>query len=127
MIDSASSDIVQHVSLQQHDDQMLQLLHFRDGKVLVLSENTLAFYKDENAINHDLGTGLIAMTHLDNDNQLSTDDNNNSGWVREYKAGFIGLHDNKALLITPLAIQLFNNKQDALYNRNEIARLDIPA
>ena len=104
----------------------MQLLHFRDGKILVLSEDTVAFYKDESSMSDALGTGLIAMAALDKQHHLQAMDDS-GGWVKEYKAGFVGLHDDKAILITPLAIQLFAHRKDALYNRNEIARLDIPA
>ncbi|NRB39094.1 MAG: hypothetical protein HRU20_11605 [Pseudomonadales bacterium] len=124
MVESTDSDIIQSLSLHQHGDKPLQLLHFRDGKVLVLSQDTLAFYKDEKSIDDALGGGLIAMVALKPEHHLSATP---EGWVNTFKAGFVGLDDDKALLITPLAIQLFAHKQDALYNRNEIARLDIPA
>jgi hypothetical protein len=35
------------------------------------------------------------------------------------------LMDDKAILITPNDIQLFANKQDALYNRQELGRLEL--
>lgn len=124
-IDSSSSDIIQKRELRHADDGSTKdCLHFRDGKVLVISHNAVAFYQSATAIDDELGNGLIALAKLADADCFES---NSQGWVKTFKAGFVGLNDERALLITPLAIQLFNHKQDALYNRNEVARLDIPA
>lgn len=97
-----------------------QLLTFRNGFVLVLREDCMALYKDETSITDPLGNGLKAMAELEGPDQLKAVD---SGLVTMFSAGFIGLSDDKAILITPNDIQLFHNKADALHNRNEITRL----
>ncbi len=97
-----------------------QLLTFRNGFVLVLREDCMALYKDEASITDPLGNGLKAMTELEGPDQLKAAD---TGMVSLFSAGFIGLSDEKAILITPNDIQLFSNKADALHNRNEITRL----
>ena len=124
MTDSDSSNIIQQTTLLTLQGKTAQCLHFRDDKILVLTENALAFYQNKAAINNELGTGLIAMAELSTEHHFTP---SSQGWVHEYKAGYVGLNDDRAILITPLAIQLFPNKTDALYNRHEIARLDIPA
>lgn len=124
MSDSNSSDIIQQLSIEEKGGINMQLLHFRDGKVLVLSQTALAFYQHKDAVFDELGGGFIAMQQLPESQQLAA---STQGWVSHYKAGFVGLKDDKAILITPLAIQLFACKEDALYNRNEIIKLDIPA
>ncbi len=95
-----------------------QQLTFRNGNVLVLSESVMAFYKSAAAIDDPLGNGLLDMVDLPE--ALSA---NEQGFVVSYRAGFVGLADDKALLITPNDIQLFPNKECALRNQQEIARL----
>lgn len=125
MTDSSSSDIVQDTQLRVLANGVnIEQINFRDGKVLLLSSDSLAFYQSQEAIDDALGNGLIALVELPATQHLPP---SNTGWVESYKAGFIGLNDQRVILITPMAIQFFTNKLDALYNRDEICRLDIPA
>ncbi len=119
-----SSDLIDRLSLSERLQHPLQLVHFRDGKVLALSAHTLAFYKNADAIQDDLGMGLLAVADIPERHALPL---SNDGWVEHYKAGFISLRGGLAILITPLAIQLFPNPNDALHNRNLICQLDIEA
>jgi len=45
--------------------------------------------------------------------------------VLEHRAGYVGLAGGFVLLITLNDVQLFGSKEDALRNRNEIARLSL--
>jgi hypothetical protein len=122
MIIENNSDII--TSQQQGtlaDGGYYEYLSLRDGKVIALTANTIALYKSSDAIGDPLGNGLLASSSFAN-YPLAT---NSKPWVSHYRAGFIGLSDDKAILITPMAIQLFQNNQDALNNRNEICRLDL--
>ena len=118
MILEGDSDIIQQC--QWHGDKGLQYLTFRNGSVLVISENALAFYKNEAAIYDPLGNGLLEMAELAEPLVFG-----DQGFVTEYRAGFVGLANEMAILITPNDIQLFPNKESALRNQNEIARLKL--
>jgi hypothetical protein len=123
MLLEGSSDIIvrcEYIAEGAHTGT--QWLTFRNGFVLVLAEDLMALYKDAASIGDPLGNGLKAMVEL-KDRSLLVRGNN--GLVSSYSAGFVGLMDDKAILITPNDIQLFKNKQDALYNRQELGRLEL--
>lgn len=119
MVIEGNSDIILSCEFKPHTEQGdSQWLVFRNGMVLVLGEGFMALYKDANSTTDPLGNGLTGMVDLD-----VTLAKAESGFVERYAAGFVGLVDEKAILITPNDIQLFHNSQDALRNQNEIARL----
>lgn len=118
MILQGDSDIIQRCEWLP-DSQMQQLL-FRNGSVLVISSEALAYYKSIEAISDPLGNGLVELVELSSPVHPSE-----NGFVLEYRAGFVGLTDDFVLLITPNDIQLFADKNDALRNQNEIARLQL--
>ncbi len=70
----------------------------------------------------ELGNGLMELVDLIEGNCLELSE---QGFVSEYRAGFVGLKDDKVILITPNDIQLFASKADALRNQNELARLQL--
>ena len=118
MVIEGNSDIIKHCEFKA--ELNCQWLVFRNDMVLVVAEDFMALYKNEASINDALGNGLNAMVDLPQKIQGNT-----AGFVENYAAGFVGLVDDKAILITPNDIQLFENKADALHNRNEIARLKL--
>ncbi len=123
MILSGSSDIIvkcEYFESGRHAHT--QWLSFANDLILVLNETFFALYKNEQAINDELGNGLVALADLPKNALLKTDKH---GFVTEYRAGFVGLQDDKVILITPNDIQLFANKADALRNQNEIVRLKL--
>ena len=123
MILENSSDIIEsHKTISLQDGASADLLTLFNGKCIVLCQNALAVYKDEASVLDPLGNGLIDHTAIPGDAELTTA---TETYVTEYKAGYIGLADNKALLITPNHIQLFPDKTAALYNKDEICRLDL--
>ena len=99
-----------------------QWLTFRNGFVLVIHQSFMALYKDVQSINDPLGNGLKVMVDIPQEHTLQRTED---GFVQEFSAGFVGLADEKAILITPNDIQLFVHKLDALHNRNEIVRLQL--
>jgi len=123
MILSGSSDIIQKCEFMESGKQAgCQRLTFANKLVLVVSETFLALYKNEACIDDELGNGLNALVDLTGADQLQRTD---KGLVQEFRAGYVGLMDEKVILITPNDIQLFHNKQDALGNKNEITRLKL--
>lgn len=123
MILSGSSDIV--VTCEFFEEGMhkgCQWLTFANGLVLVINAKFLALYKDAGSIGDELGNGLNMLVDLPEESHLQLTE---QGLVSEFRAGFVGLTDEKVILITPNDIQLFRNKQDALNNRDEITRLKL--
>ncbi len=123
MILSGSSDIVVKCEYYpQGKHAGTQWLSFANGLVLVLSETFLALYKNADAIGDELGNGLQGLVDLSGESCL---EKSAQGFVSEFKAGFVGLGDDKVILITPNDIQLFANKMSALRNQDELARLKL--
>ena len=123
MILSGSSDIVVKCEyFEEGAHQGCQWLTFANGLVLVINTAFLALYKNESSIGDELGNGLNVLVDLPTESQLQL---TKQGLVSEFRAGFVGLMDEKVILITPNDIQLFRNKQDALNNRDEITRLKL--
>lgn len=123
ILESSSSDIIQSVQSQTlANQQRVEVISLKNGNAIVLSSNALAYYKSVEAIKDPLGNGLLALAELAPEQQLSTDADQ---WITEYKSGYVGMIEDKVLLLTPVAIQLFAHKADALRNNNEIARLDL--
>jgi hypothetical protein len=123
MLLEGSSDIIlkcEYMTSGAH--QGSQWLTFRNGFVMVLTTDCMALYRDEVSITDPLGNGLKALADLKEGDQLLAAEN---GLISSFSAGFVGLNDEKAILITPNDIQLFANKTDALYNRDELARLEL--
>lgn len=118
MILEGDSDII--ATCEWLPDSQIQHLVFRNGSVLAISHDALAYYKSIEAISDPLGNGLLEMAELTDCLEAS-----DQGFVEEYRAGFVGLTQNKVLLITPNDIQLFGSKEDALRNQNEITRLKL--
>jgi len=120
---SGSSDIIVKCEyFEEGKHQGCQWLTFANGLVLVINTGFLALYKNESSIGDELGNGLNVLVDLLNESQLKITD---QGLVSEFKAGFVGLMDDKVILITPNDIQLFRNKKDALNNKDEITRLKL--
>lgn len=116
-----SSDIIESVHPEPlANGTPAERLQLRGGPVLVLTEQAIALYRDAQSPDDPLGNGLLALTELTGKDCLTMA---GAGFVKEHRAGYIGLHDGKALLITPVAVQLFANREDALRNQNECARV----
>lgn len=123
ILESSKSDIIKSVQRQTlGNQQQVEVILLRNGNAIVLSANALAYYKSEQSIQDPLGNGLLALAELAPKDNLPADA---PQWITEYRAGFVGLIEDKVVLITPVAIQLFAHKADALRNNNEIARLDL--
>lgn len=117
------SDLVTNsVTFTLSNGEPAEQLWLRGGSILVISATALALYKDEAAVSDPLGNGLIALTDLTGISPLTHRDGH---FMTEHRAGYIGLHGERMLLITPVAIQLFDDRLDALQNRNERARLPL--
>lgn len=116
-----TSDIIESVEATPlANGTPAERLLLRGGPVLVLTAEAMALYRDATGPDDPLGNKLIALAELAPEHRLALGDGH---FIREHRAGYIGLMDDKAILITPAAVQLFANKDDALRNQNELARL----
>lgn len=121
IIENSSDIILEHKACEFSNQERYEALLLRDGKAIVISNKHLALYKSIDSVNDPLGNGLLQICDL----PTNTLEQCPLPWVNHFRAGFISLSDDKALLITPLAIQFFATKNDALHNQNEICKLSL--
>ena len=122
MLFYGTSDIVTELeSRPLNNGELAERVHLKGGPVLVLSQRALALYKDAASPDDPLGNGLLALVELDEAHQLAPA---GERFVTEHRAGYIGLADGQALLVTPAAIVLYANRDDALRNQNARAKLN---
>ncbi len=120
MLLEGSSDIVANVERREIKSQMMELVFLNDQKVLAIAKDSLALYKDVDAISDPLGNGLICMANLE-----EIEFNMDEPVVLTHRSGFIGLVQDKVLLILPNAIKLFHNKEDALQGQKVVCSLEL--
>lgn len=87
---------------------------------LVLASDSLSLYRTAAQAGDPLGNGLIASVALPVSLPLQS-----GRFLQEHRAGYVGLSGGYVLLITLNDTQLFASKEDALRNRNELARLSL--
>jgi hypothetical protein len=122
---SGTSDIIDQVfTLDLADNKRVQVLEFRDGKALILAATAIGLYTSLASFNDPLTDGSLGYAELDDSQQLQWIDDS---IVEEYKSGYVGLKDQRVILITPNAIQLFPGKKQALHNQDCISRIPLPA
>ncbi len=126
MLLSDNSDLViRHLPAWQTTPLLIDLIHLKGGRVLALAPNSMSLYKDEDSLRDPLSNGLISSTDWPLAQQLHSVKSEVGGLVKSFKAGVIHLSDNKTILITPVAIQLFLSPKDALTNHNAIAHITL--
>ena len=126
MLLSDNSDLVtRHIPAWQTTPMHIDLIHLKGGRVLALAANSMSLYKDESSLNDPLSNGLISSTDWPEAQQLKTINSQTGGLVQSFKAGVIHLAEEKTILITPIAIQLFTSPKDALTNHNAIAHITL--
>ncbi len=120
LIENTSDLIVRTEQRQLPSGVPVDLAGLQNGTVLAIGADALALYRSFEAVGDALGNGLIASVTLPR--TLAAE---NGGFVLEHRAGYVGLAGGFVLLITLNDVQLFSSKEDALRNRNEIARLSL--
>lgn len=120
LIENTSDLIVRLEQRQLPSGINVDLAALQNGTVLAISADALALYRSFDAVGDALGNGLIASVTLPH-----TFPAENDRLVLEHRAGYVGLAGGFVLLITLNDVQLFGSKEDALRNRNEIARLSL--
>ena len=120
LIENTSDLIVRLEQRQLPSGINVDLAALQNGTVLAISADALALYRSFDAVGDALGNGLIASVTLPH-----TLPAENDRLVLEHRAGYVGLTGGFVLLITLNDVQLFGSKEDALRNRNEMARLSL--
>lgn len=122
MLFYGTSDIVTELECRPlSNGDLAERVHLKGGPVLVLSQRALALYKDAASPDDPLGNGLLSLVELDEAHQLAP---TGEHFVSEHRAGYIRLADGQTLLVTPAAIVLYANREEALRNQNPRARLN---
>jgi hypothetical protein len=120
---SDTSDIIKSVSIFQMDNsEKFQVLEFHDEKVLILAKNAMALHKTKASFENPLSDGCLGYVDLIPEHHLNWE---NGSIVEEYKSGYICLKDHRVILITPNAIQLFPGNQEALRNKQCLAKIEL--
>lgn len=122
MINPYSSDVVASQQLVTlNSGEPAQALILVNNNVLVISADGLALFKDLASITDPLASGLLDSMILPNGLQL---EQQQGQFVMHYQAGFVALHNDYSILLTPNNVRLYANKQDALSNKNQIDQLE---
>ncbi|MCD8522211.1 MAG: hypothetical protein LRY66_15175 [Saccharospirillaceae bacterium] len=121
MLIENTSDLITRLEQRQlPSGVMVDLAGLQNGTVLAISTDALALYRSFGAVGDALGNGLVASVALPLGLVMES-----GRFVLEHRAGYVGLAGGFVLLITLNDVQLFGSKDDALRNRNEIARLSL--
>ena len=116
--------IIAHTSCERLRGEPAQLLHLHNGYVIVLTPRAIACYSNRAALDDPLGNGLLSFAELDGNSLLEFEQ---ESCVTTHSAGYVGLLDGKALLITPFKIRLYPTNQDGLRGLNCLAELELPS
>lgn len=92
------------------------LLHFHRGQVLRILSDSVALYRDRASVDDPLGNGVVGHELIPA--PLRPRFEVESGFVREQRAGFVGLHGGAVLFIRPDGIALYDDAGNALRNRD---------
>ena len=116
--------IIAHTSCERLRGEPAQLLHLHNGYVIVLTPRAIGCYSSRAALDDPLGNGLLSFAELDENSLLVFEQ---EGCITTHSAGYVGLRDGKALLITPFKIRLYPNNHDGLRGLNCLAELELPS
>jgi len=118
---SGTSDIIKgFTSFQLENTERVQVLDFRDGRILILAKQAIALHKSRVSFEDPLADSCLGYAELGPEHHLNWI---HDSIIEEYKSGYVGLRDQRVILITPNAIQLFPGKKEALHNQQRIAQI----
>ena len=120
MINVYSSDLILKVDHVVVANVPVSVATLMNGTALVVAKNSLSLYRNASQVGDALGNGLVNSVTL----PIELTELNHQ-FIAEHRAGYVGLNGGYVLLITLNDVQLFPSKEDALHNRNEIARLSL--
>ena len=95
---------------------LVDLLHFHQGQVLLLSREAVGLYRDEAALADPLGNGVLGYQAIPDNLQPEADAAGSV--VAEQRAGCVRLHSGAVLFIRPDGVALYDDGTSALSNMN---------
>ena len=121
MLIENTSDLIRQVEHRVlPSGAVVDVANLINGTFLVIAADSLSLYRTAAQVGDPLGNGLIASVALPVSLPLQ-----NGRFLQEHRAGYVGLSGGYVLLITLNDAQVFVSKEDALRNRNELARLSL--
>lgn len=93
----------------------VNLLHFHQGMVLMVSATAVGLYRDAKALEDPLGNGALGYEAIPE--SLQSVWQPELGYVADQRAGFVGLQSGAVLFIRPDGIALYDDGAAALRNR----------
>ena len=94
----------------------VDLLHFHQGQVLLISTEAVGVYRNEAALVDPLGNGVLGYQSLPD--SIRPEPNANGSVVEDQRAGCVRLASGAVLFIRPDGVALYNNGEDALRNQS---------
>lgn len=126
MLIESTSDLIADLTVRQMPSGIwVQEAALVNGNALVIAADTLALYRRPGSCTDLLGNGFIRSIAIPESSQLQAAENQPGQYIAEHRAGYVGLHDGRVLLITLNDVQMFADKLSALQNKNEIVRLSL--
>lgn len=95
---------------------VVDLLHFHNGMVLMVSQEAVGLYRDRAAVSDPLGNGALGYQPIPAD--LQDPPGASDGHVHEVASGFVGLRSGAVLFIRPDGVALYPDNHSALHNQS---------
>lgn len=126
MLIESTSDLISALQEQQlPSGDWVHEASLMNGNALVVAADTLALFRRPGSCSDSLGNGFIRSVAIPAEFHLTPQAGSRACFICEHKAGYVGLTDERVLLITLNDVQLFPSKLSALKNQGEIVRLSL--
>ncbi len=126
MLIESTSDLISELQERQLPSGVwVHEASLMNGSALVIAQDTLALFRRPGSCGDSLGNGFIRSVSIPEEFCLTPISGSRGSYVCEHKAGYVGLTEDRVLLITLNDVQLFPDKLAALKNQGEIVRLSL--
>ncbi len=111
------AELIQEVKSGVIQGEEVTLIILKGDKVLAVSHNALALYKNEALLEDPLGSGLVSSADVPG-----------SVWKKKpevvgYRSGLIEFEQGEVIFITPASFRLYPDKRSALHNHHLLSEL----
>lgn len=96
----------------------VNLLHFHQGMVLMISREAVGLYRNRAAVTDPLGNGVIGYQTIPE--PLRGEEDAEQAHVTRQTSGYVGLTSGAVLFIRPDGIGLYPDNNSALNNRDRV-------
>lgn len=109
--------IVAHTELRELPDKgKVDLLHFHQGQVLLISAEAVGVYRNQEALLDALGNGVLGYQSIPEALRPAADPTGSV--VAEHRAGCVRLNSGAVLFIRPDGVALYDDGGAALRNKS---------